>query len=197
MKHVSKVEATIYKGLINHRFIFEVLKGRETLVIPLYKSLEKYFELDGLFWLQYGLALRDFHNNEEALDKLRTAFSAYSMDHTQHALGQQLLIVAADTQDKRIARNYVDEARSYLEPLDDIIDSDDVYPIVTLAEGHTNIIRKLEGDEEARAVAKSYIPSLKRRCDLMPDNYYMNTCYEKLFKFAAVGTWIENQQPSK
>ncbi|HUX80432.1 MAG TPA: SIR2 family protein [Alphaproteobacteria bacterium] len=194
MKHVSKMEATIYKGLINHRFLFEVLKGRETLVISLYKSLEKLFELDGLFWLQYGLALRDFHNNEEALDKLRTAFSAYAMDHTQHALGQQLLIVAANTQDPRIARNYLDEARSYLEALDDIIDSDDVYPIVTLAQGHTKIVRKLEGDDEARSVAKSYIPNLKRRCELMPENQYLSDCYETLFKFAATGTWIEIQQ---
>lgn len=191
MKHVSKMEATIYKGLINHRFLFEVLKGRETLVLPLYKSLEKHFELDGLFWLQYGLALRDFHNNEEALDKLRTAFSAFPMDHTQHALGQQLLIAATDIQDKRIARNYLDEARSYLEPLDDIIDSDDVYPIVTLAEGHTKIVRKLEGDDEARAVAKSYLPNLKRRCDSMRDNQYLRDCHEKLFKFAAVGKWVE------
>jgi len=192
MKHVSKMEATIYKGLINHRFLFEVLKGRETLVLPLYKSLEKYFELDGLFWLQYGLALRDFHNNEEALDTLRTAFSAFPMDHTQHALGQQLLIVATNILDKRIARNYLDEARSYLDPLDDIIDSDDVYPIVTLAEGHTKIVRKLEGDDEARAVAKSYLPNLKKRCDSTLDNQYLGNCYEKLFKFAATGKWVES-----
>lgn len=191
MKHVSKVEASIYKGLINHRFLWDVLKGREALVIPLYKGLEKYFELDGLFWLQYGLALRDFHKNEEALSQLRTAFSAYPMDHTQHALGQQLLIIASETEDKRIAMNYVDEARSYLEPLDDIIDSDDTYPIVTLAEGHTKLIRKFEGDDEARIIAKSYIVSLKNRCDLQPDNTHLRDCYEKIFKFVATGKWIE------
>lgn len=191
IKHVNKVEATIFKGLINHRFLWDVLRGRETLVIPLYKSLEKHFELDGLFWLQYGLALRDFHDNEEALDKLRTAFSAYRMDHTQHALGQQLLIMASETKDKRLAMNYCDEARSLLEPLDDIINSDDTYPIVTLAEGHTKLIRKIEGDNEARNIAKSYIKVLKKRCDSQSSNTYLADCYEKIFKFVATGTWTD------
>ena len=191
IKHLSKVESTIYKGLINHRFLWDVLKGRESLIIPLYKNLEKHFELDGLFWLQYGLALRDFHSNKEALDKLRTAYSAYPMGHTQHALGQQLLTIAVDISDKRTAMNYFEEARGLLEPLDDIIDSDDTYPIVTLAEGHTKLIRHLEGDNEAQVVAKSYVPVLKKRCDSQPNNTYLSDCYEKLMKFAVTGSWID------
>lgn len=191
IKHLSKVDAAIYKGIINHRFLWEVLKGRETLIIPLYKRLEKYFELDGLFWLQYGLALRDFHNSAEALDKLRTAYSAYPSDHTQHALGHQLLILANEATDKRVAMKYVDEARGLLEPLDDVIDSDDTYPIITLAEGHTKLARRVQSDSEAKSVAKSYIPALKRRCSMQKDNLRLQACYEKLFKFVATGTWTD------
>ena len=192
IKHINKVESTIYKGLINHRFLWDVLKGRESLIMPLYKGLEKRFELDGLFWLQYGLTLRDFHYNEDALNKLRTAYSAYPMDHTQHALGQQLLILANEITDKRVALNYADEARSLLEPLDLIIKSDDTYPIVTLAEGHTKLIRKFEGDKDARAIAKSYVKTLKNRCDSQPTNAHLQGCYEKLFKYVTTGAWIEN-----
>lgn len=191
IKNLKKTEAAIYKGLINHRFLWEVLKGRETLIISLYKNLEKSFELDGLFWLQYGLSLRDFHDNNEALEKLRTAFNAYAMPHTQHALGQQLLILAEEATDKATALRYVDEARELLEPLDATIDSDDTYPIVTLAEGHTKIVRKFEGDDEARRIAKSYIPSVAARCGAQPDNMRLRECHDRLFKFAATGSWVE------
>lgn len=191
IRHLKKTEAAIYKGLINHRFLWEVLKGRETLIVSLYQNLEKSFELDGLFWLQYGLALRDMHDNDEALEKLRTAFDAYSMPHTQHALGQQLLILAEESKDKRTALDYVGEARKLLEPLDSIIDSDDTYPIVTLAEGHTRVVRQLEGNEEARNIAKSYLSSLLARCDAQPDNVRLRECYDRLFRFSATGTWIE------
>ncbi len=191
MKHLNKVEATIYKRLINHKFLWEILKGRETLILSLYKGLEKSFELDGLFWLQYGLALRDMHDDGEALEKLRTAFSAYPMPHTQHALGQQLLILGSKAPDKRTAIAYAEEARGLLEPLDEIIDSDDTYPLVTLAEGHTKLIRNIEGVEAAQSVAKSYISVLKAKYESQPTNTRLRDCHARIFKFAATGTWVE------
>ncbi len=193
IKNVVKAEASIYKGLINHSFLWDVLKGRETLIVSLYKSLEKSFELDGLFWLQYGLALRDMNDDEEALDKLRTAFNAYQMPHTQHALGQQLLIMGANTIDRTAAMAFVDEARSLLEPLDEIMDSDDTYPIVTLAEGHTALMRRFGDDSEARNVARSYLAALERRKQSQPDNARLQECHSRIFKFAATGTWVEIQ----
>lgn len=191
MKHLNKVEAAIYKKLINHKFLWEILKGRETLILSLYKGLEKSFELDGLFWLQYGLALRDLHDDGEALEKLRTAYSAYPMPHTQHALGQQLLILGAKAPDKRMAIAYAEEARSLLVPLDDIIDSDDTYPIVTLAEGHAKLVKNIEGADAARDVAKSYISVLKAKCDAQPKNSRLRECHDRIFKFAVTGTWTE------
>ncbi|WPL79500.1 SIR2 family protein [Bordetella hinzii] len=191
IRHLKKTEAGIYKGLINHKFLWEVLKGRETLIITLYRNLEKSFEQDGLFWLQYGLALRDLRDNDEALDKLRTAYNAYPMPHTQHALGQQLLILAEEEEDRIVAFDYVDQAKQLLEPLDSIIDSDDTYPIVTLAEGHTKIVRKIDGDSEAQRIAKSYIPPLSVRRTEQPDNVRVKECHDRLFKFAATGTWAE------
>lgn len=191
MKHLNKVEAAIYKGLINHRFLWQVLNGREELILSLYRDLEKSFELDGLFWLQYGLALRDVHNDDEALEKLRTAFNAYPMPHTQHALGQQLLILGSRASEKVVALAYVEEARGLLEPLDDIIDSSDTYPLVTLAEGHTKIVRRVEGDAQARGVAKSYIAALDERCRAQQDNIRLRECHDRIFRFAATGTYVD------
>ncbi len=191
MRHLNKVEAAIYKKLINHKFLWEILKGRETLILSLYKGLEKSFELDGLFWLQYGLALRDLHEDVEALEKLRTACDAYPMPHTQHALGQQLLILGSKASDKRTAIAYAEEARSLLVPLDDIIDSDDTYPIVTLAEGHTKLVNRVDGADAARDVAKSYIPVLKAKSDAQPMNLRLRECHDRIFKFAVMGTWAE------
>ncbi len=191
IKHVSKAEAAIYKGIINHSFLWNVLRGRESLIVSLYKSLEKSFELDGLFWLQYGLALRDMHDDEEALDKLRTAFNAYQMPHTQHALGQQLLIIGRKANDRTTALAYADEARALLEPLDEIMESDDTYPIVTLAEGHTTLMREIADEGEARNIARSYLPALERRKRSQPDNSRLQECYSRIFKFVATGTWID------
>jgi len=192
IKNVSKSEAAIYKGLINHRFLWDILKGRETLIVSLYKSLEKSFELDGLFWLQYGLALRDLHDDPEALDKLRTAFNAYQMPHTQHALGQQLLIMGARATDSTVALAYAEEARTLLEPLDEIMDSDDTYPIVTLAEGHTKLMRTLGDENAARAIAKSYLSALEYRRESQPNNSRLTECYGLIFKYAATGVWADN-----
>lgn len=191
IKHVSKAEAAIYKGIINHNFLWDVLRGKEDLIISLYKSLEKNFELDGLFWLQYGLALRDMHEDREALDKLRTAFNAYQMPHTQHALGQQLLIMGKNSNDRTTALAFADEARSLLEPLDEIMESDDTYPIVTLAEGHTALMHEFGSKNEAQNIAKSYLNALERRKNSQPDNSRLQECYSRIFKFAATGTWIE------
>ncbi|MEN7529821.1 SIR2 family protein [Cupriavidus sp. DL-D2] len=41
IKHITKKEARIYKGIINHNFLRMALKGKKSLIIGLYKSLEK------------------------------------------------------------------------------------------------------------------------------------------------------------
>lgn len=191
IKHVDKLEAMIYKGLINHAFLGDVLKGNRELVLSLYKSLEKKFEQDGLYWLQYGLALRDHHEHWEALEKLRTARQAYPMEHTLHALAQQLLIVAELCLDKKTAMNHVDEATEILENLDDVIESDDTFPIVTLAEGTTKVIRHHYGDEVARRKAGEFASKLQQRIKRLVGDDRLRKAYENMFRYAASGTWID------
>lgn len=196
IQHVDKLEATIYKGLINHAFLRDVLKGHRDLVLSLYKSLEKKFEQDGLFWLQYGLSLRDFNEHQESLEKLRTARQAYPMEHTQHALGQQLLIVAEHCSDKQTALTYADEAMEILESLDRVIESDDTFPIVTLAEGYTKVMRRHAGEEIARKKAADFAGRLKLRCGTLEGDERLRKAYENMFRYAATGTWVEPEEKS-
>lgn len=189
IKHLKKTEATIYKSLINHKFLFESLKGKQDLVIGTYSKLEKKFESDGLFWLQYGLSLRDFQQNGEALEKLKIAKEAYSMPHTLHALGQQLLLSALESTHESTALSLADEAKEILEALDDTYESDDTYPIVTLAEGHTSVIRKFSSETDARNLAKYYSRKLEIRSQQKPEYTRLKLAYERMFKYAATGAW--------
>lgn len=194
IKHVDKVQAIIYKGLINHAFLREVLKGRKELVTSLYNSLEKKFEQDGLFWLQYGLSMRDFGEHGESLEKLRIATQAYPMPHTLHALAQQLLIVAQRLGDKRTALTYADEAKGILENLDGTLESDDTFPVVTLTEGYTNVLRIHESEQIAREQARKFAERLKWRKDSLTDDQRLQMAYEKMFRYSATGTWIESEE---
>ncbi|WP_248768128.1 SIR2 family protein [Pseudomonas sp. MWU12-2345] len=191
IKHVDKLHASIYKGLINHAFLRDVLKGRRNLVLPLYKSLEKKFEQDGLFWLQYGLSLRDFHDQDESLEKLRIARQAYPMDHTLHALAQQLLIVAEHTSDKQTALTYAEESKTILKELDSILQSDDTFPLVTLSEGYTKVMRRHAGEAIARQHAREFSESLKSRSETLPNDSRLREAYERMFRYTVTGTWTE------
>jgi len=189
IQHVKKNEAGLYKGLINHKFLFDVLKGNQTKIVQTFSDLEKKFENDGLFWLQYGLALRDLGDHAGALEKLKIACSAYPMAHTKHALAQQFLFLAIESKDRAIAMGLADEAKQILEALDDVIESDDTYPIITLAEGFTEVLRRHGTEDEARSAAKVYALVLENRAKRNPKNSRLQSAYERMFKYASIGIW--------
>lgn len=191
IKHVRKSEANLYKSLINHRFLFDVLRGQENLVVGVYAGLEKKYESDGLFWLQYGLSLRDFRRHDEALDKLKTAHAAYPMLHTEHALAQQMLLVAMGSSDRTAALNQADEAKKTLERLDSELKSDDTYPIVTLADMYTAVVRIHRSPKDARVLAKTYSEALQQRLRQNPTHTRLRVSYERMFKFASTGNWTD------
>ncbi len=191
IQNVPKSESVFYKSLINHKFLFDLLKGKKVLIIPTYKNLEKKFERDGLFWLQYGLALRDFQDHGDALEKLRIAFQAYPMPHTQHALAQQMLQVAMSGDDPVLAMGLADEAKLMLEKLDDVLDSDDTYPIVTLAEDYTQVLRVHACEDEARKFARGYALILGKRAKDNPEHDRLNQSYIKMLRYTSTGVWID------
>ena len=191
VKGLGKNEADLFKSIINHRFLVDVLRSDESAVASVYNTQEKHFEEDGLFWLQYGLFKRYFHKNIEAFEILQTAYNAYPHDHTVHALAQQKLILSSSnlvTEEQ--ARCHLSEALNLLEDLDRTLESDDTYPIVTMAEGHVSSMIVLDGVSPARIKAREYVDRIDRRLRRNEDQRLRNS-KAKLMKLATTGVWSE------
>lgn len=189
VKFADKNTAHIFKSILNHRFLNEFLGRSETAILEIYKSFEKPFQNDGLYWQQYGLSLRDFQRHEEALEKFETAVAAYETDHTLHALAQQYLILAEHVDSEIEARTYMENAIERLRNLRQIIPDEDTYPIVTLAEGHTKVIKKWKGDSAAREKAKEYANQLQEILKSAPNDRRLEAAWKRLIKYATTGMW--------
>src|SRR5690606_8429678 len=158
VKNVSSKEAAIYKGLVNFKFLKKVLKDKQEDIIGLYSSFEKAFEREGLFLLQYGLALRAYNYHEGALEKLVQAREAFPESvHIEHAYAQQLLILADRAEDSHNSEVYLHRAIDILRSIDKINKREgDRYPLISLSEGHVKILHKFGRITESRLLARNY-----------------------------------------
>ncbi|MCP5346116.1 MAG: SIR2 family protein [Gammaproteobacteria bacterium] len=188
--NLNKNDSSFFKAVINHRFLADVLRNDERVIFSIYSSQEKSFESDGLYWLQYGLSKRDFGYHLDAFELFQTAHNAYAHEHTTHALAQQKLILASSNHiSPEQARNHLQEAIELLESLDHTLQSDDTYPIVTLAEGHVKALRALDG-EIARVKAREYIDRIDSRLRGFKDQRLIDS-KAKLLTYATTGNWSE------
>ena len=191
VKHVGREDGTVFKSIINHRFVREMMRNDESRVRKVYESFETKFHVDGLYWLQYGLALRGFGHHLEALSRLATARQAFNSPQIEHAYGQQLLIMAERALTRHDADTHLSEAVSILESLNMESWEGDTYPIVSLAEGHIRVVMKFGGVDEARKKAREYGNIL-----LAAQRKYANERLDKaagtVVKFAVTGEWTEN-----
>jgi tetratricopeptide (TPR) repeat protein len=183
-RYAGRNEAYLFKSILNHRFLADMLRGQADLIVDVYRSHEKVFQEDGLFWLQYGLALRDLDLQEDALSKLETSFAAYPSVHAEHALAQQKLIMARRTDTKAKAYTLLAEAKDALDRLDQVRELVDTYPLVTLSEGHAAIVLKFEGAARASQLAKEYLHLIDRRVREGKGGERLQQCKERLTKFA-------------
>ncbi|HIH4739375.1 TPA: hypothetical protein ACYSBZ_006481, partial [Klebsiella oxytoca] len=131
-------------------------------ILNIYSFFEKQLELEGLFLLQYGLALRAYGDNELALQKLINAREAFpESPHIEHAYAQQLLIIAENTSDANLSLEYLGKAKDILNRLDKTNKHEsDRYPIITLSISHVRILDKLGREGEAKIIAKQYFDEL-------------------------------------
>lgn len=196
-KKIGRNELQLYKALINHKFLKDIFRSSKDLVVQTYMNFEKYFEKDGLFWLQYGLALRDFGEQADALEKIKFANFAFpNSPHTEHALAQQELILACECSYKAQAFSLLESAKERLESLDKILKSHDTYPIVSLSEGHTKVIRRFEGDAKAQEVAKVYANRISSYPGFDHDTR-LKKAWSKLTKYVAAGQWFLGEDSSE
>lgn len=191
MTSLSRASGMIFKLTVNHGFLRNILQNDRALILNVYSSFVKAFQDDALFWLQYGLALRDAGEQEDALEKLRVARDAYPMKQTEHAYAQQLLILAQTKDSKAAAYSYVDEARNILIKLDELYKEGETdYPMVTLSEKHTKVVSRFEGVDVARETAKYYANLIHGR---MKDsnNLRLQQAWKSLTTFSTTGVWPE------
>ena len=190
IKHVGKADGIVFKSIVNHHFVKEMMHGDEEKVRSVYEAFETKFHVDGLYWLQYGLALRSFGRQFEALEKLKTAKEAYISPQIEHAYAQQLMIIASKSTSWDDAEPLLEEAINTLRELNLNTDATDTYPIVTLAEGHLSVMSNFDV-EGLQVVAKQYANEL----------YVVNKRYpgarlqeatNNVMKLATTGSWKES-----
>lgn len=190
VKHVIKSEAAIYKSLVNSKNLRKLLKGDKEKTLSLYNKFEKIFENEGLYLMQYGIALRDFGMYPEAYEKLKTANEAYpNSPQIEHAFAQLKIIIALQSDSSTEAFRLFGEAEEILSRLDGgkvkVIDG---YPLVALSEGHIAIARKFLSEVEAQKLAAYYHDKIKKMYnnDYSGDTRIEETS-EMLFKYATTG----------
>jgi len=86
------------------------------------------------------------------------------------------------------ARAHLEDALILLAKLDQTLESDDTYPVVTMSEGHVQALRKLDGDTVARVKAKEYVDLLEKRLR-KGNNRRLESARLMLFTYAATGRW--------
>lgn len=162
-KNLNRNDFLLFKLVINHNFLSAIFKEDCSAILSIFSSFEKAFEDDGLFWLQYGLALDDAGKPVESYEKLKTALVAYEHPHTIHALAQQELKLALITDSQSEALNLLQLAKNRLISIEsNPAYFPDNYPIVTLSNYHYRIAVKHLGSDAASKIAANYANELDR-----------------------------------
>lgn len=193
-RNISRNEFSIYKHLVNAKSLKRILKDDKVGVLSIYESFEKAFEHEGLFLLQYGLALRSFDENRQAFEKLRIANQAFpESPHIEHALAHQRIIMACMETDETLAMAHFNEAETVLNRLHSAnVSMFDRYPIITLSEGHVKLMENLGYSKEARVLAKSYHDRICKDRNLQA-NHRLSQTVSALAKYYISGKWPERQ----
>lgn len=190
VRHVGKSDGLVFKSIVNHRFIREMMRNDRDKVISVYAKFETKFHIDGLYWLQYGLALRGFGEQREALEKLKTAREAFTSPQIEHAYALQLMIIARMSHEWEVAEPLLNEAIDSLRELSRVADVTDSYPIVTLAEGHISVIMKFFDIETARPIIQQYANELLVAYTKNPSNRLQDSV-NNIVNLDKTGIWNE------
>lgn len=192
VRNVSKIDAVLFRFCWNHKFIYDQCKRRGELEEGerLYSQFEIEFQMDGHFWLQYGLYLSSCGKRRDALTMLRRSIEAYPDNpYSLHAYAELQLEVARDMPTYDLAaRSMIDHSVTILEELDARKHEIDQYPLVTLANLHVGTLNRFDQRDEAIAFARSYFERLQQLERRMPSER-VTTAKERVFKFVTLGEW--------
>jgi hypothetical protein len=194
VKNISRNEGAIYKHLVNAKNLKNLLHNDKERILSIYREFEKTFENEGLFLMQYGLALRLFGDNADAYEKLKIANLAYpESPHIEHALAQQRIIMACKETNPTICMSLFNQAYEVLERLNQVMfvpssnnSNYDRYPIITLSEGHVKVLVHLDDIKQARVVARQYYDRITKALK-KSFNPRLEKTAKDLFQFSATG----------
>jgi hypothetical protein len=192
VRSVNRLDSQLFKFLLNHDFIFGHADrhGDSELGRKVYSEFEVEFQLDGHFWLQYGLYLAEINDLTDAVDKLKMSVRAYPDNpFAIHALADVQLRVARNRPAyDTLTRVLIEDAVKALKLQDASGVESDVYPIVTLANGHISALLRHRETKLARAVATQYFDRLQQLEKKLASPSLTNM-KEKVFRFVTLGDW--------
>jgi tetratricopeptide (TPR) repeat protein len=193
--HLTRNDALLFRWLLNSKSLYNRCKkkGNAQDGLLVYEKFEKAFELDGHFWLQYGLYCRKLGKYDRAMTYLNKSVEAYPQNpFAIHALADLKLLVAADLSVPTVlAQSYIEEAVAGLIGLDarsDVVGVD-IYPIVTLGTRHLQALISRGLEDQARAAAKPYFEraqELGRRSPLP----VLEQLKRSLLLYHSTGDWV-------
>ena len=98
IRKVNRTDGYVFKYLLNADFIYQIATthGKPDAGLEVYERFQVEFQLDGHFWLQYGLYLIKCARYEEALTVLKRSIDAYPENiFARHALAHLKLRIAS------------------------------------------------------------------------------------------------------
>jgi tetratricopeptide (TPR) repeat protein len=193
VRAVNRLDGLLFRFLLNHKVIAEHAKRHGDLesARDIYDEFEVEFQLDGHYWLQYGLYLAEVGELNPALDMLRRSIQAYpGNSFAAHALADiQLRIARGRAHYDAVTRDLVDEAVASLTSQDAQTElRTDFYPIVTLATGHIGALVRHGKRAEAKPIARRYFDRLSQLEKRTSDEAVKNA-KEKMMRFVTLDEW--------
>jgi len=193
MRHVNRPDGALLRYLLSHRTLREqgqALRDRE-FGLSIYERYTVPLQLEGHYWLQYGLYEAGLGNTDEAASKLRKSFDAHPGNpFTSHALASlQLKQAQARATYDSVTRSLVKDSVDILERMASQTDYEfDHYPLVTLAKQHVATLVKHEQRSEAVQYARDYYDRLRELSRYVHDPE-IKDAMAILLKFLTSGEW--------
>ncbi len=194
IKHAGRADSTLFKHILNFRFLLERGKavGEPDKGLDVFHRFEVPFQLDGHFWLQYGLLTRSLGDKRGATTLLQKSIDAFPDNpFAIHALAHAQLIEAADRHEydhetKRLINEASDSLNRLLDQPQLKIDQ---YPIVTLANFHINALVVHNNAAEARKLSRRYYEIISA-LESSVSSYEVRDAKARLLKFVSTGLWV-------
>ncbi len=193
IKHAGRADSTLFKFILNFRFLLERGKavGEPSKGLEVFQRFEVPFQLDGHFWLQYGLLTRNLGDKKSATRLLEKSIEAFPDNaFAIHALAHSQLIEAADRINYDAeTRRLINEAQSALTKLmEEPKLRIDQYPVVTLSNFHIEALLFHHRFDEAKKYAAGYFEALSS-LEKQSVSEEITDAKFRLMKFITTGVW--------